>query len=142
MIIPDINLLLYAYDGHSRFRPEAAQWWAGLMNDTAPVGLTWAVILGFLRLATSPRVYQQPATVDQALGFVNSWLARPHVRLLQPGPGHREILFRFLSETGVAGNLTTDAHIAAIAVEFNAYLHSNDTDFRRFPGVRLINPLA
>jgi predicted nucleic acid-binding protein len=81
-------------------------------------------------------------TPDQAAGHVESWLARRVVRILNPGPRHAELLFRLLREHGAGGNLATDSHLAALAIEFNAVVHTADTDFLRFEGVKWINPLS
>jgi hypothetical protein len=80
-------------------------------------------------------------SVDHAAGCVESWLERPGVRIVDPGPRHAELLFGFLRAEGKAGNLTTDAHLAALAVESRGIIHTTDTDFLRFPGVRWLNPL-
>ncbi|MEZ5354051.1 MAG: TA system VapC family ribonuclease toxin [Bryobacteraceae bacterium] len=142
MILPDLNLLLYAHDRHCEHHPAAVRWWESVMSAPAPVGLSWVVILGFLRLATSSRVYRAPASVSHAVALVRSWLALPQVRVLQPGAAHWEIFARFVEGAGTVSNLATDAHLAALAVEYNAIVHTNDTDFKRFPGVRVSNPLA
>jgi predicted nucleic acid-binding protein len=79
--------------------------------------------------------------VEGALGRVESWLSRPQVRFLQPGPRHLEIAFRLLRVLGAASNLTTDVQLAALAIENQADLHSNDSDFARFPDLRWVDPL-
>jgi hypothetical protein len=141
VIIPDINLLVYAYDTRSSFNKRAAEWWASCLSDDASVGLAWAVALGFVRIWTNPRAFANPMTVDQAIGHVESWLERPNVKIVHPGPRHAELLFGFLRAEGKGGNLTTDAHLAALAVESRAVIHTADTDFLRFSGVRWLNPL-
>ena len=111
------------------------------MNGSEPVGLAWVVLLGFLRVTTHRAILDPPMPVDVACGFVRSWLENPIVSIVSPGPGHAEALFRLLAHVGTAGNLTTDAHLAALAIEYQAHLHSMDADFKRFPGVRWVNPL-
>ena len=74
--------------------------------------------------------------------YVDSWLAQPNVELVAPGPKHWPLLRGFLKSTGTAGNLTSDAHLAAMAVEHGATLHSADNDFKRFPGLDHVNPLV
>jgi toxin-antitoxin system PIN domain toxin len=86
-------------------------------------------------------VFNPPLAVDEALDRVNAWLEQPNARMLLPGPRHIEIAFRLLRDLGAAGNLTTDAQLAAFAIEHNATLYSNDTDFARFSGLRWNNPL-
>jgi toxin-antitoxin system PIN domain toxin len=142
VIIPDINLLLYAtisgFPEHARARP----WWEELLAGTADVALTGPTIFGFIRMSTNPRIFDRPIAVDDALERVEEWLARPPVRFLLPGPRHVEIAFRLLRHLGTAGNLTTDVQLAAHAIENQAELHSNDGDFARFPELRWTNPLA
>ena len=141
MTIPDANLLLYAYDSTSPFHRAAARWWSGLLSGTEPVGLCPVVAFAFLRLATHPRIYERPMTVAEANRHLGTWLARPTVRLLAPGPGHIEAVCRLLAKAGTGGNLVTDAQIAALALEYGATVHTADTDFSRFAGVECVNPL-
>lgn len=141
MILPDINLLVYAYNRHAPHHAEARAWWEGLLNSPQTVGIPWAVVCGFVRLMTHPAVLVNPLDPGRALYHVRSWFGRPLVEVLEPGPRHLEILERMLSAAGVAANLTTDAHLAAIAIEHQCELHSTDTDFARFPGLRWRNPL-
>lgn len=105
------------------------------------MGLDWVVVLGFLRLATNLHIFGAPMTADEAVSHIQSWLERPNVKIVSPGPRHAELLFGFLRTAGQAGNLTTDAHLAALAVESRAVIHTADTDFQRFSGVRWLNPL-
>lgn len=141
MIIPDANLLLYAYDRESPFHRDASRWWATLLSGTEPVGLCPVVVFAFLRLATNARVFERPLTVREASERIASWLARPNVRLLIAGPGHVATVCHLLAKAGTGGNLVTDAQIAALAQEYGATIHSADTDFARLPGVTWENPL-
>ena len=142
MIVPDVNLLVYAYNRDAPQHAAAARWWEGLLGSPRPVGLAWAVVLGFLRLSTHRRVLRDPLPVAKACAHARAWLAQPYVSLLHPGDRHGEILFGLLERLGTAGNLTTDAHLAALAIEHQAELHSTDADFARFAGLRFVNPLA
>jgi toxin-antitoxin system PIN domain toxin len=142
MIITDINLLIYAYDQRSGFHESARRWWEKSLSGTEVIGLSWVACLGFLRLITNARVFENPMPVRTATGIVQSWLGRPQVRVLQAGSTHAGILFGLLNELGTAANLTTDAHLAALAIEYQAVLHTTDTDFARFSGLRWRNPLA
>jgi hypothetical protein len=141
MIIPDINLLVYAYNDQAPLHCEARVWWEECMNGKTPIGLPWVVASGFLRLTTHPKILQQPLPVRTAADHVRAWLDQPPVRILQPGARFAELFFAFLEELGSGGNLTTDAQIAALTVENQAVLHSNDADYFRFSGLRWTNPL-
>ena len=141
MIVPDINLLVYAYNQDAPAHAAARRWWESRCNNRDPVGLPWVVSCGFVRVMTHPGILVRPLHPGAALKHVQSWLLRSHIHPLDPGPRHLEILTGLLTECGVAGNLTTDAHLAAIAMEYQAEIHSNDADFGRFSGLRWFNPL-
>jgi toxin-antitoxin system PIN domain toxin len=142
VIVPDVNLLIHAYSSESPAHEAARPWWEGLLNGSQPVGLPWVSMLGFIRVSTHRQIFANPLPVATACAHVRAWLAQPAVTVLDPGPRHAEILFRLLESLGTAGNLTTDAHLAALAIEHQAELHSTDADFARFPGLRWSNPLA
>lgn len=141
MILVDVNLLLYAVVTGFPHHERARIWWEGALSGTTEVGLAAPAIFGFLRLATNPRVLTSPLPVTSAIGYVRDWLARPQVRFLVPGPEHLEIALTLLADLGTAGSLTTDVQLAALAIEHQAIVHTNDTDFARFPRVRRLNPL-
>jgi hypothetical protein len=141
MIIADVNLLVYAHN-KSAPQPEGARrWWEDLIMRQQPVGLPWAVAFGFVRLVTHASVLVNPLAPLDALSRVRGWLAQPEVQIVEPGPRHLGIAEDLFRATGVAGSLTTDTHLAALAIEHQADLHSNDSDFGRFPGLRWVNPL-
>jgi toxin-antitoxin system PIN domain toxin len=142
MTIPDINLLVYAYNSDSPLHKQARAWLEDTLSGTSVVGLPWAVCLGFTRLMTSRVVLIEPMASNEALGHVRSWLENPQAEIIQPGPRHLDILDSFARVGALASALMTDAHIAALAIEFQAEVHSNDTDFVRFPGLRWRNPLT
>lgn len=141
MILVDVNLLLYAVNRDLPQHEAAREWWEGVLSDGKPVALAWVVMLAFLRLSTNPRVFERPLSIDAAVAYVDEWLAIPVVKPALPGPGHWRILRQLISDSGAGGNLTTDAHLAALALEQGATLHSADNDFKRFPGLIHANPL-
>jgi len=142
MIIPDVNLLIFAHNRAAAGHEPARTWWEDLIEREQPVGLPWAVMLGFVRLVTHPSVLVTPLAPLAALDCVRGWLEQPSVRIVEPGPRHLDLLAELFGSTGVGGNLTTDTHLAALAIEHQAELHSNDADFARFPGLRWRNPIA
>ena len=111
------------------------------MNGTGSVGIPWAVILGFIRITTHSRVLENPLEVNGACSRIRAWLARPNAIVIHPGARHADILFKLIEAAGTGGNLTTDAHLAALAIEHQAEVHSTDADMARFPGLRWVNPL-
>jgi uncharacterized protein len=142
MIIPDVNLLLYAYDSDSPFHAKAAAWWQDCLSGPEPVGIPAVVIFGFIRIGTHPRVFLNPLSPAEAAELVRSWIAQPMAQILDGGSNHLDRVLHLLDAIGTAGNLVTDAQIAAFAIEYEAVLHSADSDFTRFPGLRWKNPLA
>ena len=142
MIVPDINLLVYAYNADAPLHAGAKFWWEEVLTQAMPVGLPWAVACGFVRIMTDNRILERPLIPAQAIRHVRSWLERPAVQILDPGSRHLEILEDLLEQIRVGGRMMTDAHIAAVAIEHHAELHSNDRDFGRFAGLRWVDPLA
>jgi hypothetical protein len=141
VIVPDVNLLLYAHVTAFEQHPRARRWWEDLLNGEREIGLAASTVFGFIRIATNRAVFARPLAVADALRLVGGWIAMPHVLFALPGPRHLEIAFGLLRELGAAGNITTDVQIAALAIEYQGEVHSNDTDFGRFPRLRWVNPL-
>lgn len=142
MIVPDINLLLYAYDSDSPFHAKASAWWRKCLSGTEPVGLPPVVAFGFARIGTNPRVFRNPMTPAEAARHVRSWVAQPVVQILETRVDHVEAVLKLLEALGTAGNLVTDAQLAAFTIEFGAVLHTADADFLRFSGLRWFNPVT
>ena len=141
MIVPDVNLLVYAYVSGMPFHDAARRWWEGIINGTETVGLAWSVITGFTRLTTSPRLVAPPMLPAQSIGHVREWLRCDHVCTISPGSEHLEFFQRNLDAAGEGADLVPDAHIAALAMEHGAEVHWNESDFGRFPGLLWRNPL-
>lgn len=141
MIIPDVNLLVYAQMTGMPQHAVARRWWETALNGIEPVGLSAVALFGFIRIVANPRVFRPPLPVDQAVARVEAWFERPNVELLLPGPRHLALAFGLLRGLRIAADLTTDVQLAALAIENQAELHSSDTDFARFPGLRWVNPL-
>ncbi len=135
MKLPDLNVLLHAANGASDDHAKARAWLEGAFNAPAGVGLSWVALLGFIRLATRRGIFAKPLPVEDALATVRDWLAAPAARVLHPTERHEPILSRLLVAAGTGGNLTTDAHLAALAIEHGATLASFDHDFERFAGL-------
>jgi len=143
VIVPDANLLLYAYDTQSSHHRASANWWAATLSGSDTVGLTHPALFAFVRIATNHRVYERPMTLAAAEAHVRSWLERKVARILPPPPTHVEDVLELLTAAASSGgNLVTDAQIAALARTHRAVVHTADHDFRRFPGVRIHFPLA
>lgn len=136
MKVVDLNVLHYAVNENSVHHAAALRWWEKALNGDEAVGLPWVVLIGFLRLSTNPSVFPQPLNSDEALHKVDAWLALDVTRVVTEKDEHWNVLRSLLAESGTAGNLTTDAHLAALTISHGAVLVSFDTDFSRFRGLR------
>ena len=141
MKLIDLNLLIYAINRDSPYYKTAHKWWENCLSENETIGFSWIVVLGFLRLTTSSLLFPNPLTSDQAMDLMDEWLMQPPSRIILPTERHWDIFKQIISPLGTAGNLTTDAHLAALAVEYGATLCSTDNDFSRFQFVKWVNPL-
>lgn len=141
MKLVDLNVLLYAVNADAAQHVPIRAWWEAALNGEEPIALASVVILGFLRLSTHPRVFREPLTAQQALNKVDNWLAQPPVRILTESAEQWRILRGLLHDSGTAGNLTTDAHLASLAIAHGAVLVSCDVDFQRFAKLQWMHPV-
>ena len=141
MIVPDVNLLVYAYNDGAPQHTAAREWWEALMRGEEPIGIPWSVATGFIRIMSDARIVTSPLSPSDAADYVRGWLRYPHVRLLDPGDKHWEYFQQNLSVPGSGPGLVADAHIAALAMEVDAVVHTRDSDFARFSGLRRHDPI-
>ncbi len=141
MILVDANLLLYAYDSAAPEHLKARAWLEDVLAKQEPVLFPWQSIHAFLRIATNPRAWRAPLTIDEARAIVDEWLSLPNVVTPIPGERHWDILRELLADSQCSGPLVADAVLAALAIEHGAELCTNDRDFSRFPKLRIVNPL-
>jgi toxin-antitoxin system PIN domain toxin len=141
MILPDANLLLYAYDEKSPFHSAAKAWWEDLLSKPEIVGLCPCVLFAFIRISTHARAFENPLTIGEALAIVGEWMEMDCVKLIDFTAEDSERAMHLLRQAGCGGNLTTDAQIAATALRMKALVHTADTDFARL-GADWRNPLA
>ncbi len=142
MILVDANLLLHAYHPRSPLHEEARRWLEKVLSGPGLVRFAWVTLWAFLRISTSPRVFEHPLSPQEASATVSTWLARPNVGIVEPGERHWEILAGLMKKGQAAGPLVMDAALAALAIENGATLQTTDRDFHRFPGLSFVNPLA
>ncbi len=140
MKLVDVNLLLYSINPGASQHGSSARWLNSALSGGAPVGFAWLVMVGFVRLATNPRAFERPITTVQAMDQVDQWLGARSASLIQPGLRHADLLRQLLDHVGTGGNLVSDAHLAALAIEHKATVMTFDSDFGRFPGVRWETP--
>jgi uncharacterized protein len=142
VIIVDVNVLIFAYNADAPQHERSRAWLQSAFSGAEAVGLPWAVIHGFVRITTNTPAVQPPLAIDEALAIVEEWFTSAAVTSVEPGPRYWAIFRDLLLDHSVQGKLVSDAHIAALAIENNATVCSTDRDFRRFAGLRVINPLA
>lgn len=141
-MLVDANILLYAVDESARLHNEAAAWLTDRLNGAERVGLAWQSLLAFVRIVTHPRASDRPLAPDAAWSFVDEWLFAPASWVPLPTDDHAHVLGDLITRHELRGNLISDAHLAALAMEHGLTLCSADTDFARFPEIRWENPLA
>jgi uncharacterized protein len=135
LVVVDANVLLYAVDSASSRHEQARSWLDTTLAGAEAVGLAWIALLAFIRVGTNPAILPAPMAAVDAVGQVEAWLGAPAAVVAQPTSRHAAIVRGLLAEAGTAGNLTTDAHLAALAIEHGADIVSFDRDFARFEGV-------
>jgi toxin-antitoxin system PIN domain toxin len=141
MMLPDTNVLIYAHrrdaDRHEDFR----DWLESLIDGPEPYAVSDHAVMGVIRIVTNPRIYQHPATIEEALAFADQFRNQPHAQVISPGPSFWGIFARMSGQVSARGNLAPDVYLAALAVEHGCEVVTADKDFKRFPGVRVRNPL-
>jgi uncharacterized protein len=142
LILVDANVLLYAYNPRAPQHERCRGWVERAFSEGEPVCLSWVTLLAFLRIATSPRVFERPLLPREAGDIAASWLSRPSVSVLEAGERCWEILLSLFVESQVRGPLVMDAFLAALALENGATLVTTDRDFSRFPKLKLLDPTA
>jgi toxin-antitoxin system PIN domain toxin len=140
VILVDANVLLYAYQSRSEHHQHCRAWVEEAFSGEEQVCLAWVTILAFIRISTSPRIFEAPLRITEAVSVVSSWLERPAVSVLEAGEQCWEILRHLLVETQVSGPLVMDAFLAALALENGATLVTTDRDFTRFAKLKVTNP--
>lgn len=142
MLVPDVNVLVYAYREDAQDHDRYLAWLEGAAASEAPFGLVDAVLSGFLRVVTHPRVFDPPSPIHHALRFVEELRARPNATPISPGRRHWQIFTGLCRDAGVKGGLVADAYLAALAIESGSEWVTTDRDFARFPGLRWRHPLG
>ena len=142
MILVDVNILIYAVNSDSPLHQRAKAWLESTLSGSDTVGLSWTVLLAFLRLTTRSGIFERSLSMNTAFDIVDGWLSQPSVVTIDPAAQHLRVMRDLLLPLGTGGNLTSDAHLAALAIANGAELCSSDNDFARFPRLRWRNPLS
>lgn len=142
MILPDVNVLVYAFHEGAADHPRYRDWLDAAVGSDEPIGLSDLVLSGFVRIATHPRIFERPAPISSALKFADVLRSQPTATVLAPGPRHWQVFGRLCREAGAKGNLVADAYHAALAIESGSEWITTDRNFSRFAGLRWRHPLA
>ncbi len=141
MILFDVNILVYAYRQDSEFHDKARLWLESVLDGEEACAVSDLVLSGFLRVCTHPKIFNPPAPLESAIGFVEAIRNHSNVSVLTPGPRHWSAFLRLSRESSVKGNLVSDAYHAALAVEYGCDWATTDRDFSRFKGLKWFHPL-
>jgi uncharacterized protein len=141
-VLVDANILLYAVDEASPFHERASSWLTAQLNGDRRVGFPWLSLVAFLRISTHERASANPLSPELAAMFVTDWLEPEVAWIPREGPGHARILADLMTRYQLQGNIVSDAHLAALAIEHGLEVCSNDSHFARFGEIRWTNPVA
>jgi toxin-antitoxin system PIN domain toxin len=142
MLLPDVNVLIYAHrEDSTSDHPSYADWLTRLATGSEPFALSVLALAAVARITTNPRIFRRPSTLDEVFAFVGELVGRPTARVVAPGPGHLAIFEQLCRDSGASGKLVADAQHAAVAIEHGCTLVTTDSDFDRFPGLRWQHPL-
>ena len=141
MITPDANIILYAYNEDAPQHSTAKKWLEEQLSLSVSFGLSWQVITAFLRISTNSRAFPQPFDLPEAIEIVEEWIALPNVEIITPTVNHWTVFQNLIVEGQTKAALMMDAHLAALAIEYGATLATTDSDFQKFSGLKIINPL-
>jgi len=142
MILPDINVLVYAHRSDAANHKSIRSWLEDIINSDQAYGISDIVLSGFLRIVTHPRIFDPASEIKSAIEFANQVRSQPNCILISPGNRHWDIFIRLCHNSGVKGNLVPDAYLAALAIESGSEWITTDRDFSRFPGLKWRHPFS
>lgn len=142
MVLPDVNVLVYAHREDSAHHVGCRAWVESVINGDEAYGLSELVLSGFIRVVTHPKIFNKPSPLVEAMAFTAQLRGRPNCVLLAPGARHWEIFGSLCVGAEVKGNLVPDAYLAALAIETGCEWITIDRDFSRFKGLRWRHPLS
>lgn len=140
MLLPDVNVLVYAHRQDSPHHATCHAWLDGAVNGNEAYAMSELVLSGFLRVVTHPKVFTKPSPLAKALEFCEQLRGRPNCLPVAPGTRHWAIFCGLCADAGVKGNLVPDAYLAALAIEAGCEWVTTDRDFSRFKGLRWRHP--
>ena len=136
MILPDVNVLIYAFRKEVPQYARCRAWLDQVVLGSTRFGLSPLTLSALVRITTNPRNYARPSSHDDAFGFCEDLLGQPHCQVVEPGPSHWQIFKRLCIKTATTGPRVTDAWYAALAIEWGCEWITLDRDYARFPGLK------
>jgi toxin-antitoxin system PIN domain toxin len=136
LILPDVNVLIYAFRSDTENHPAYRKWLEGVITGELAYGMSPQVLASVIRLATHPRIFARPDPLEDAVAFASTLLDQPHCQIIEPGPRHWSIFTGLCRSAMAYGNLVQDAWLAALAIESGCEWITNDRDYARFAGLR------
>jgi uncharacterized protein len=140
MILPDVNILIYAFREGAPEHTRCQTWLQSVVDGAEAFAMSPQVLSSFIRIVTNRRIFGTPDTTENAIAFANGFLAQPHCQIVQPGQRHWGIFCELCRQAQATGDLVADAWLAALAIEHGCEWITTDRDFARFPGLRWRTP--
>ena len=141
MLLPDVNILVYAHREDSLLHKQSLEWLESLINSDEAFAMSELVFSGFLRIVTHPKIFNPPSTLEDALSFTSQIRNQPNCVIVSPQNRHWDIFTKLCVDASAKGNLIPDAYHAALAIETGSTWITTDRDFSRFAGLRWSAPI-
>jgi uncharacterized protein len=135
LILPDVNVLIYAFRSDTQHHADHKRWLESVVNAPSTYGVSPQVLSGVVRVCTHRRIFVQPSSLAETLEFCRTLLEQPNATMITPGERHWSIFESLCGQSRASGNLIQDAWFAALAIESGCKWITSDRDFARFPGL-------
>jgi uncharacterized protein len=140
VILPDVNVLIYAFRADSARHSICKPWLDGIVLGDGQFGMSPLALSAVARITTNPRIFRQPSSIEEAFAFCDNLLGQPHCEQVRPGQRHWSIFKRICVEAGISGPRVSDAWFAALAIEHGCAWITFDRDYARFPDLEWREP--
>jgi len=142
VILPDVNVLVYALRKDSEAHESYHRWLRSALNVDEVLLIADIVLNSVVRIVTNPRIYMKPSTFEETFEFCDRILDAKNTVRISPGPRHWSLFCGYCKLIHPQGSLVTDSYLAGLAAENDAELISTDSDFSKYPGLRYKHPLG
>jgi toxin-antitoxin system PIN domain toxin len=140
LILPDVNVLIYAFRSDAEKHLEYKSWLESVVNGRSVYGVSPQVLSGVVRVCTHPGIFTRPSSRDETFAFCHALLEQSNATVITPGERHWSIFEMLCGESKATGNLVQDAWFAALAIESGCEWITTDRDYARFPGLDWRSP--